>query len=591
MLGFCRPPRPMLSLCTLAALTALSARAAEPPSAVGSVMRLLQSGRVPPQRLGPILELVCSKGNAHDLGFVYGQALKPDVYTDELRVQVLRQLADAGRTRKVIPAGDLSGIAGLIDARAPALQRAAVALAGLWKVTGAADELSAIVARAETEPALRTAALDALIGLGPEAARPTIDMLAADGQPFALRALGAAALVRFDVEEAARRAADILNSAGERDDPAPLIDSFLGRKGASDVLAAAIETRPPSADVAKLALRHMYSVGRSDAALSNALGKVAGITTEPPPLSKEDAAALITEVAETGDPARGEAVFRRADLSCLKCHAVSQAGGQIGPDLSALGSSSPVDYIINSIFDPDSQIKEAFHTKVVLTADGEVVHGLVADRTGDRLVLKDANGRLQSIPLADIEDEVEGKSLMPKGLVRFMTHAELVDLLGFLSMLGKPGEYAVRSTPRMQRWRVLRNVPADLRDDVPNRLNFEDRVLNSADWAPAYARVNGTLPLEELVKLAGGDVLYVQGEVDVTEAGPVGVGVDAPPDTHAWVDAESFETRAEFMTDLSVGRHRITLRVPVSSEPARDVKLELSRVPGSRAEFVTVDGA
>ena len=63
-------------------------------------------------------------------------------------------------------------------------------------------------------------------------------------------------------------------------------------------------------------------------------------------------AQLIREVAD-GDAARGEDVFRRADLSCLKCHAVSQAGGQIGPDLSALGSTSPVDYIINSIYDPD----------------------------------------------------------------------------------------------------------------------------------------------------------------------------------------------------------------------------------------------
>jgi putative heme-binding domain-containing protein len=585
------PPRLMLCLYVLAALAGLSARADDPPSAVGSVMRLLQSGRVPPQRLGPILELVCSKGNEQDLAFVYGQVLSPDVYTSELRLQVLRQLADAARTRKVAPAGDLTGITDLIAADDPALQRAAVTLAGLWKVAGAAAALRAIAARVETDPALRAAALDALVALGAEAARPTIDALAAQGQPFALRALAAGALVRFDVEVAARVAADILNSAGERDDPASLIDAFLGRKGASDMLAAAIETHPPSGDIAKLALRHMYSVGRSDAALSNALGKLAGITTDPQPPSKEEVAALNAEVAEKGDPARGEDVFRRADLSCVKCHAVSQAGGQIGPDLSALGSSSPVDYIVNSIFDPDAQIKEAFHTKVVLTSDGEVVHGLIADRTADRLVLKDANGQLKSIPLADIDDEVEGKSLMPKGLVKFMTHAELVDLVKFLSMLGKPGDYAVRSTPRMQRWRVLRNVPADLRADVPNRLNFEDRVLNASDWAPAYARVNGTLPLEEVVKLAGSEVLYVQGEVDVTEAGPVGIRVDAPPGTHAWVDAESFETRGEFTTELSAGRHRITLRVPVTSESARDVKLELSRLPGSRTEFVTVDGA
>ena len=36
---------------------------------------------------------------------------------------------------------------------------------------------------------------------------------------------------------------------------------------------------------------------------------------------------------------------------------------------------------------------------------------------------------------------------MPKGLVNFMTRAEFVDLVRFLSELGKPGPYAIRSTP------------------------------------------------------------------------------------------------------------------------------------------------
>ncbi|MEZ6145849.1 MAG: hypothetical protein R3B91_10635 [Planctomycetaceae bacterium] len=60
--------------------------------------------------------------------------------------------------------------------------------------------------------------------------------------------------------------------------------------------------------------------------------------------------------------------------------------------MSALGASSPVDYIINSISNPDQQIKEAFVTRIVITEQGLIHQGIVIDRTGERLVLKDAKG-------------------------------------------------------------------------------------------------------------------------------------------------------------------------------------------------------
>ena len=46
------------------------------------------------------------------------------------------------------------------------------------------------------------------------------------------------------------------------------------------------------------------------------------------------------------------------ELNCIKCHAISGAAGGVGPDLSALGLSSPVDYVVNSILIPDQAIKE-----------------------------------------------------------------------------------------------------------------------------------------------------------------------------------------------------------------------------------------
>jgi putative heme-binding domain-containing protein len=566
------------------------ASADEPPSAVSSVMNLLKSGKVPPERLQPVLDIVCTRGNEHDLAYAFQQALGMETYPVTLRVQVLEQLASAARNRKVVPAGDLSGVAALITSDDARLQMAAIALAGEWKVDTAVSALSEITSNAETTAELRNAALGALVSINPDAASETIARMTANDQPFAVRAAGIAALAKSDLEQAATLAAPALSQAQPGDDVAPLVGAFLERQGGPAALAGALEESPPSVDVAKLALRHMYSVGRSDADLSKVLEEAAGIAGDIPPPTAEELAALIAEVETSGDAARGEAVFRRDDLSCMKCHAVSGGGGQIGPDLSPLGANSPVDYIIKSIFDPDSQIKEAFVTKVVLTSDGLAVQGIVADRTADTLVLKDADGRLNEIPLSDIDDEIEGKSLMPKGLVKFMTHAELVDLVRFLSELGKPGDYAIRATPRMQRWRVLSEVSPEL-NDVPNEALFEDQVLLGGTWRPAYAHVNGELPLDELAARSGQSVHYVQGEINVSAAGAVGFRWEAPPETVAWVDSEELPRGAlQSALELASGRHKVTFRVDIITPGEHVVRLELFKPQGSTAEFSVVDG-
>ena len=119
-----------------------------------------------------------------------------------------------------------------------------------------------------------------------------------------------------------------------------------------------------------------------------------------------------------------------------------------------------MDYVLTSILQPDLSIKESFLTRNFITTDGMIHQGIVVDRDDNRVIVKDATGQRITIATADIEEETEGRSLMPKGLAVFLTHAELLDLARFLGELGKPGPYAVRSQPTIQRWRVLKEVPA-----------------------------------------------------------------------------------------------------------------------------------
>jgi putative heme-binding domain-containing protein len=565
--------------------------AADPPGPAAQMLKLLQSGRVPEQRLPTIVKLVCERGDAGDLAYIFGEILRDDHWPAPLRGDALDWLAAAARNRKIVPSGDLSGVMPLLRSADARLRAGAVELIGLWKVQSAEPALLELAQAPQTPIALRRSSLQALTRLDEARARHVLEGMVAADRPFDVQALAVAVLAGNDPLLAAPLAARVLQQADERRDPGPIIDAFLDLKTGPSVLAAALERSPPGKDVAKLILRHMYSVGRADEALTRVLSGMAGISQTAPPPTPEQVAALVQEAQQHGDPARGEAVFRRKDLSCLNCHAVSKAGGQIGPDLSAIGSSSPIEYLVTSVLDPDQAIKEAFATKIVVTVDGKVFQGILANRTPDALVLKEATGKLVTIPLADIDTEAEGKSLMPKGLMNFMTHGEFLDLVSFLSALGKPGPYAVRSTQRFQRYRVLLNPPTSLLEHVPTLANYEELVLDSPTWSSVYARVNGDLPLADLSPPGSEEsVFYLRGDLNCVTGGPAELHLDSADGVTAWLDDKELHAAPVIKVDLTPGEHTVIFRVDRRRRSAATLRAEVLKPAGSTAEFAVADG-
>ncbi|MBL9122064.1 MAG: hypothetical protein JNG90_00420, partial [Planctomycetaceae bacterium] len=387
------------------------------------------------------------------------------------------------------------------------------------------------------------------------------------------------------------------------DDTASLLAPFLVRQGATDLLAAELAklTLPP--DAAKLALRHLYAAGRSDAALAAVLSAAAGLNADPPQLDAEQLKRLAAEVWAQGDPQRGEQIFRRADLSCFKCHALSGAGGDVGPDLSPVGSTSPPDYIITSILNPDLSIKENYITRSIITDDGKIYQGIVADRDDQRIVIKEATGDKVTIPVADVVEEVEGKSLMPKGLAGFLTRQEFLDLVRFVSALGRPGDYEVRSQPTVQRWRVLSPaLAADAARTAAGR-QLPESLLTAAesDWSPAYAQVRGVLPLDELAErgsapATGGarpEVLFLQAEFEVTAAGPLEVKLEDSRGISAWLDEQPLELSASSSSAsvaVAPGAHKLYLRVDLPQRNSPGLRVLIDKPAGSEAAFTIVGG-
>jgi putative heme-binding domain-containing protein len=564
----------------------------EPVSAVGPLMKLYQSGRLPAERQPAVVEMICNRGNEHDLRVVFDKVLPADGMPAPLRIKAIGWLAEAARTRKVKPAGDLAGLAGLIGSSDAALRLAAVRLAATLHVEGAAPILRTIAKSADSPGDLRQAAISGLAAMAGEENRATLKQLATDGPPGIIRMQAVAAVAGFDMAHAAQQGAAVLARLTADDDPTPLLGAFLDRKEGSHILAQALEKEKVSADSAKRVLRAMYAVGRNDAALSNVLSQAAGVAADPPPPSQDEVAELAKEVMEKGDPARGEKVFRQADLNCMRCHSVSRAGGQVGPDLSAVGGSSPVDYIVNSILNPNLAVKEQFVTRIFETMDGKVLLGIVIDRDESRVRIRDAQGQTVVIATADIEEEAPGSSMMPTGLTKFLTHREQIDLMRFIAELGRPGAYAVRTTPAIQRWRVLAQPPAELTAEVPHLEHIRQYVLGSEPdaWRSMYAKVAGVVPLDELRRGSQPTVAILRGELQVSEPGKITVSVQTTESAQVWVDGEAFGDRRQFEVALERGLHQVIVRVEISSRDAPELKVELHRPQGSTVQFEVVGG-
>jgi putative heme-binding domain-containing protein len=592
----------LLSLAIALAVTAVLSPPARCASASSSddspMVKLLKSQRVPEDRQGAIVELIGKRGTAEDLAFIYQQAIAREGFAESVRVKALDALAGAAANRSLKPAGDREKLVPLVEGAASrsgaAVGKPAIRLAGLWKLEPAASALADLARSEAADESLRALAFDALATIGGKAGSAPIEALAGENVSQGTRLLAIAALTKLDLPGAAARAAEILAKPTKPEpDLVPLVRAFLDRQGGSELLAKALLGRAVSADSAKLVLRAVYTLGRSDQALVEALSHAAGIAELSKLLSPGELSNMVSEVAAKGDPARGEGIFRRGDLNCMSCHAVSKAGGDVGPDLSAVGQISPPDYIINSILNPDQAIKEQYNTLMIQTVEGQMFQGIVTDKDEQRIVLKDATGATRVVPVASIEDQKPGGSLMPKGLANLMTRAEFLDLVRFLSELGKPGPYAIRPVPAIQRWKVLKAVSQDLAKSVPGGSILREQVLRAAPekWDVAYAKVDGSLPLDEAISKSGGKVVYLQGAIDVSAAGAVRVQADSAPGVHLWFDELPLPSGSPSLTiPLAAGRHDITLRVDTAARPSRSIRVEVAKPPGSTAEFTVVGG-
>ena len=430
---------------------------------------------------------------------------------------------------------------------------------GEWDAAGS-DELASLQDKS-FPAAVRRALAVALAKTNSSRYGKKLEEIATKGD-LETRYAAVAGLAHVDLNRGVNAAVDLMTEDPQDAHVVPVVEALLRYRNGGRLLSEAIQ----GSKIHPTVLASVSKFHRDTGLLPVALAKAFRASTTSGSLSAELLAenldTLSADVEKLGDPAKGEMLFRRKTVACTSCHAVGSAGSTIGPNLVAAGAAAKTKYMVQSILLPNAAIAEHYETRTFLLDSGKVQTGIVTFRNDKEVVVRDSAQLGKEVRLAvdDIEDEIPAKSLMPAGLAdQLQSRAEFLDLVKFISILGKPGEYANDESPVIRKWRVISASES-------GQLPAED-----AAWLPAYSKVSGELPVEDYPT---GDSVFARGFVNVLVTGTAKLDINNIDGLNLWVDGTRVDDLAAPIR-LDRGRRTLTFEFkPSQRESGLRVELK-----------------
>jgi len=503
---------------------------------------------------GPWLKLGLENGNSEVITAILDQALSSG-FDKGTTDSVFQGIANAVSQRQVKPSSDLSKLAPFITRG----DNGAIDLAGAL-----ADErlfaplLSTLTSETDLPQQTGEKIISAIGNFRSEMARKALTEIAADGEPK-IRRLSALALARNHRAAALPLITSIAAELNDSEQSRSFWQSALSAKGISKQLATAFSENPLSPEMAASTLRHIPDVKEHDALL-NVLRSQAGSA-----LVKNHGSESINKMAAraaaNGDPNRGELVYRRPALACTACHAIGGAGGKSGPDLTSIGASAPLDYLIESVVNPGAKIKEGYHSIIIETKTGQAIMGQLLRSSGGSSVIRDATGKEITIADSVIAKKTDAGSLMPGNLINSLNRQETDDLFKFLSSLGKPGDFSSNESKAPKIYALI--------SGTPENMAAASQGDPSLPWITVNATVNGRLLQDDLskVKNGPGGQTVIATKLQLSE--PTAVSLTFPEDfkpSDIWIDGKPAKSGK---INLNAGIHTLVVSAKNFPDPFR----------------------
>ena len=129
------------------------------------------------------------------------------------------------------------------------------------------------------------------------------------------------------------------------------------------------------------------------------------------------------------DASRGRVLFKK---TCASCHLLYGDGAKIGPDLTGSNRAN-LDYILLNSVDPSFDVPASYKMVSIITVEGRVLNGVIAEEDAIRVVLKTVEQPRVVILKEDIDiRKISPRSMMPEGQLEKMKQQEVADLIKYL---------------------------------------------------------------------------------------------------------------------------------------------------------------
>lgn len=308
----------------------------------------------------------------------------------------------------------------------------ALMLATSWGENDAVKQARTLVSNSKEAEADRIAAIDALAATRDSDFLPVAQsLLSAESTPESIRARLLGALGRYDSLDVAEL---VLNCYGKLPaDVQPQAIELLTQRAAwsRELLKAIGRQELPSNALNVNQVRALLT--SSDKQLVALVQSQWGaVRTERNPERENIIRQMHDQLSQaSGNAHRGRDVFNRV---CGQCHKIYGVGQEVGPEITRNGRGS-FEHLLSNVFDPSLVIGASYQARSVITADGRILTGLLAEDNEQRIVLKIQGGKQEIVPREDVEEIAISKlSLMPEGLEKQLTPEQIADLFAFLSL-------------------------------------------------------------------------------------------------------------------------------------------------------------
>lgn len=207
-----------------------------------------------------------------------------------------------------------------------------------------------------------------------------------------------------------------------------VVETLASRKAYAEALLEALKMNQiqPSAVPVQVARTLKNLLGKK---FTDVYGALPVVGAEREHLIKKYKKLCKPSAVAAADASRGRAVFQK---TCAACHVLYGEGGKVGPELTGANRAN-LDYILlNSVY-PSLDVPHAYRTVSVLTVDGRVVNGVLAEEDGTKIVLRTPEQPRVVIAKEDIDfRKISPQSMMPDGQLDAMKPQEVIDLVKYL---------------------------------------------------------------------------------------------------------------------------------------------------------------